>query len=86
MPNPDLRWETSVQSDIGIEADFFRAGMNFVADVYLKKTTDLIYKKTLPLSSGYESVAGNFASIENKGIELSLGGDIIQEQFVDMER
>lgn len=78
VPNPDLRWETSVQSDIGIEADFFDNRLNFVADVYLKKTDDLIFKKNLPLSSGYETVAGNFASLENKGIELSLGGDIIR--------
>ncbi len=78
VPNPDLKWETSVQSDIGIEADFFDNRLNFVADVYLKRTNDLIFKKNLPLSSGYETVAGNFASLENKGIELSLGGDIIR--------
>lgn len=78
VPNPDLRWETSVQSDIGVEADFFNNRLNFVGDVYLKKTTDLIYKKSLPLSSGYDAVTGNFASVQNKGIELSLGGDIIR--------
>ncbi|WP_081204560.1 SusC/RagA family TonB-linked outer membrane protein [Niastella yeongjuensis] len=78
VPNPDLRWETSVQSDIGLEADLFDNRVNFVMDVYRKKTTDLIYKKNLPLSSGYETVTGNFASLENKGIELSLGGDIIR--------
>jgi TonB-linked SusC/RagA family outer membrane protein len=82
VPNPDLRWETSVQSDIGLEADFFDNRLNFVGDVYLKKTTDLIYKKSLPLSSGYETVTGNFASLENKGIELSLGGDIIRNREV----
>jgi TonB-linked SusC/RagA family outer membrane protein len=82
VPNPDLRWETSVQSDIGLEADLFDSRVNFVADFYLKKTTDLIYKKSLPLSSGYETVTGNFASIENKGIELSLGGDIIRNNEV----
>jgi TonB-linked SusC/RagA family outer membrane protein len=82
VPNPDLRWETSVQSDIGLEADFFDNRLNFVGDVYLKKTTDLIYKKSLPLSSGYETVTGNFASLENKGIELSLGGDIIRTRDV----
>lgn len=82
VPNPDLRWETSVQSDVGLEADLFDNRVNFVADVYRKKTTDLIYKKSLPLSSGYESVTGNFASLENRGIELSLGGDIIRNTDV----
>ncbi|MGC4100357.1 SusC/RagA family TonB-linked outer membrane protein [Ferruginibacter sp.] len=80
VPNPDLKWETSVQTDIGLEADFFNNRLNFVADYYLKKTTDLIYKKNLPLSSGYDAVVGNFASIQNKGIELSLGGDIIRNK------
>lgn len=78
VPNPDLKWETSVQTDIGVEADFFDNRLNFVADVYLKKTNDLIFKKNLPLSSGYETVVGNFASLQNKGIELSIGGDIIR--------
>jgi TonB-linked SusC/RagA family outer membrane protein len=78
VPNPDLRWETSVQSDIGLEADLFDNRLNFVMDVYRKRTTDLIYKKSLPLSSGYDAVTGNFASLENKGVELSLGGDIIR--------
>lgn len=78
VPNPDLRWETSVQSDLGLEADLFNSRLNLVVDLYCKKTTDLIYRKSLPLSSGYETVTGNFASVENKGIELSLGGDIIR--------
>lgn len=82
VPNPDLKWETSVQSNIGIELDLFDSRLNFVADVYNKKTTDLIFKKNLPLSSGYETVAGNFASILNKGIELSLGGDIIRSNNI----
>ena len=80
VPNPDLKWETSVQSDIGLEADFFDNRLNFVADIYQKKTTDLIYKKNLPLSSGYDAVTGNFASLQNRGIELSLGGDIIRSK------
>jgi len=80
VPNPDLRWETSIQSDIGVEADFFNNRLSFVVDVYQKKTTDLIYKKALPLSSGYDAVTGNFASLQNKGIELSLGGDIIRNR------
>ena len=80
VPNPDLKWETSVQTDIGVEADFFSNRLNFVADFYLKKTTDLIYKKNLPLSSGYDAVVGNFAAIQNKGIELSVGGDIIRNK------
>jgi len=80
VPNPDLKWETSVQTDLGVDADFFNNRLNFVADFYLKKTTDLIYKKNLPLSSGYDAVVGNFASIQNKGIELSLGGDIIRNK------
>ena len=80
VPNPDLKWETSVQTDLGLEADFLSNRLNFVADFYVKKTTDLIYKKNLPLTSGYDAVIGNFASIQNKGIELSIGGDIIRNK------
>lgn len=78
VPNPDLRWETSVQTDIGVESSFFNNRLNIVADIYKKKTSDLIFKKNLPLSSGYSVVAGNFASLENKGVELAIDGDVIR--------
>jgi len=72
VPNPDLKWEKSTQSNVGLDVDLFNNRLNFVVDAYHKKTVDLIFSKSLPLSSGYGTIVGNFASLENKGIELSL--------------
>jgi hypothetical protein len=52
--------------------------MSFVADIYYKKTEDLLFNKALPLSSGYRTVTGNFAALENRGVELTLSGSPIR--------
>jgi hypothetical protein len=52
-----------------------------VVDVYKKTTNDLLYIKTLPLTSGYGSITGNFASLENKGIEFSANARILDGKF-----
>ncbi|MCW3110821.1 MAG: SusC/RagA family TonB-linked outer membrane protein, partial [Segetibacter sp.] len=71
IANPDLRWEKSTQANIGLDISLLKNRISLVVDVYHKNTQDLLYIKTLPLSSGYSSITGNFASMENKGIEFS---------------
>ncbi|MFT4033375.1 MAG: TonB-dependent receptor [Siphonobacter sp.] len=77
IANPDLRWERSTQIDVGLDIGLFNNRVNIIGDVYYKKTDDLLYVKTLPLSSGYSSITGNFAALENKGIELAINGRIL---------
>jgi TonB-linked SusC/RagA family outer membrane protein len=77
IPNPDLRWEKSIQSNIGLDAGFWNNRLNLTVDVYNKRTNDLLFVQNLPLSSGYGTITGNFASLENKGVELALGGRIL---------
>jgi outer membrane receptor protein involved in Fe transport len=71
IANPDLRWEKSAQTNIGLDISLLNNRISFVVDAYKKTTDDLLYIKTLPLTSGYGSITGNFASLENKGIEFS---------------
>ncbi|MBC7892914.1 MAG: SusC/RagA family TonB-linked outer membrane protein, partial [Sphingobacteriaceae bacterium] len=78
IANPDLRWERSTQADIGLDLSLLNNRFSLVIDVYNKKTRDLLYIRTLPLSSGYGSITGNFASLENKGIELAANARILQ--------
>ncbi|WP_206170673.1 SusC/RagA family TonB-linked outer membrane protein [Spirosoma pollinicola] len=78
IANPDLRWEKSTQANIGLDISLLNNRLSFVVDAYSKKTRDLLYIKTLPLSSGYGSITGNFASLENKGIELATNARILQ--------
>jgi len=77
IPNDNLRWEKSAQLDFGIDASFFDNRLNIVADYYNKRTDDLLFTKPTPLSSGYGAITGNFASLENKGLELTVSGKIL---------
>lgn len=72
IANPDLRWEKSAQTDIGVDIGLFNNRVQLTADVYYKNTTDLLLSRAIPLSSGFGSVFGNFGGVENRGIELSL--------------
>ncbi len=78
IANPNLRWERSTQADIGLDVSLLRNRLSLIVDVYDKKTKDLLYVKTLPLSSGYGNITGNFASLENKGLELAVNANIIE--------
>lgn len=77
IANPDLRWERSAQTDIGLDISLLKNRISLIVDYYYKRTNDLLYVKTLPLSSGYGSITGNFASLENKGIELAVNARIL---------
>ncbi|HJT74562.1 MAG TPA: SusC/RagA family TonB-linked outer membrane protein, partial [Chitinophaga sp.] len=72
IANPDLSWETTSQSDIGIDISLFNNRISFTADAYLKRTKDLLLSVTIPSSSGYSSAIKNLGRVENRGIELSL--------------
>ena len=77
IANPDLRWEKSAQTDIGLDIGLFNNRLSIIMDYYHKRTDDLLYVKTLPLSSGYSSIAGNYASLENKGFEFAANATIL---------
>ncbi|MBS1604290.1 MAG: TonB-dependent receptor [Bacteroidetes bacterium] len=78
ISNPALKWETSLQADIGLDVSLFSNRVSLVADVYQKKTNNLLYVKTLPLSSGYANITGNFASLQNRGLELATNVRILE--------
>lgn len=77
IANPDLKWETTSQANIGIDAAFFNSRFRVTADIYYKYTYDLLREKYLPLSSSYDKIWVNDGEVVNKGFELTLEGDII---------
>jgi len=77
IPNPDLKWERSRQADLGIDLSLWNDRLNITADLYNKKTNDLLFVMALPNSSGYSSITGNFANLENKGVELAADAAIL---------
>ncbi len=77
IPNPNLRWERSTQTNIGLDISLFNNRLSLVADYYDKRTDGLLFQKALPQSSGYTAITGNFGSIRNRGVELALNGQIL---------
>lgn len=80
IPNVDLKWETTAQSDLGIDMAFFNRRMRVVFDYYVKNTSDLLRERLLSLSSGYNRMWVNDGEIQNKGFEISLDNDIIHSK------
>lgn len=83
LANPDLKWEKTRQTDIGIDAYFLDGRVEVVADYYNKQTTDLLLAVPTPLAAGGKgSVLKNVGSVENKGFELYLGGTPMKGNFI----
>jgi len=68
--NPDLKWETTTQYDLGLEVGLFKNRLNFEVDLYSKRTDNLLNNQQLPEQTGYSSLRTNIGSIQNRGIEL----------------
>ncbi|UFH53396.1 TonB-dependent receptor [Spirosoma sp. KNUC1025] len=72
--NPDLKWETTRQVDVGLEAEFLNGRLHIEADYFKKNTTDLLLNVAIPSYAGGGTQARNVGEIENKGFEFSIGG------------
>ncbi len=71
VSNPDLRWETNTQTDIGLDMEFLDGKINFTTDLYLKNTTDMLAVVPIPLIVGYDPDDTNVGNVTNKGIEIA---------------
>lgn len=72
LPSPDLKWENTAQTNIGIDFGLFNDRLTGQLDYYVKNTTDLLLSRPLPAISGYTSIFENVGEMENKGIEVVL--------------
>jgi TonB-linked SusC/RagA family outer membrane protein len=75
--NRNLKWETTAQTDIGVEMEFLNGRIRFEADYFKKNTTDLLLNVAIPNYAGGGTQAKNVGEIENKGFEFSIGGSPI---------
>jgi TonB-linked SusC/RagA family outer membrane protein len=78
--NPNLKWEVTTTSDVGLDVGLFNNRVQFTADVYYNTTRDLLIAQPLPGFSGYTSQYRNVGSTANKGLELQLSGTVIQTE------
>ncbi|GAA4954413.1 TonB-dependent receptor [Algibacter agarivorans] len=81
-PNPDLRWETTVQLNVGLDVSMFNGRLSLSADYYKKNTTDLLQTRALFQASGFATQLINAGEVENKGVEFVLSGKpIVSDKF-----
>ena len=73
LGNRDLQWETSEQSNIGIDLAFLNARLTASVDAYIRSTDNILLSESVPRTSGTRSFTRNVGGIENKGIEIVLG-------------
>jgi len=72
LANPDLKWEKTAQTDIGLEIGLFGGRINLEADYYYRLTTDMLLDAPVPQTSGYGTIRRNVGSMENKGFEFAI--------------
>ncbi|MFV8465511.1 SusC/RagA family TonB-linked outer membrane protein [Flavobacterium sp. LB1P62] len=73
LANPNLKWEETTQSNVGVDLKLFNGRVDVVADYYKKSTKDLLLNVPLPQAGGGNgNVLRNVGEVENKGIELYL--------------
>lgn len=78
LQNDGLQWERTTSYNAGIDYSFVKGRLSGAIDVYYKETNDLLIDRMLPPSIGFGSVILNQGSLSNKGVELSLNGDIFR--------
>jgi TonB-linked SusC/RagA family outer membrane protein len=78
--NPNIKNEDTVETEFGLEARLFKSRLRLDFTYYDRKTSDIIMAKDIDPSSGNTSYWDNVADITNKGIELTLGADIIKSE------
>lgn len=80
FPNPNLKWETTAQTNIGMDAGLFKERVRLTFDYYIKNTRNLLSYVQLAPSAGVNQVIENVGRVQNKGWELSVATDIIRSK------
>lgn len=79
--NPNLKWETTGQFDVGLDIGFLQNRITLTTDFYYKKTKDLLLNVTLPWTSGFVQTLENLGQVENKGVELAIHSENLTGAF-----
>ena len=74
MANKDLKWETTITRNIGVDFGFFNSRLTGTIDAYWNTTKDLLMKTAIPGITGFTSTYANVGQTSNKGIEIALQG------------
>lgn len=72
LGNPELKWETTREFNVGVDASFLDGRVGVVADLYVKRTEDLLLSRPITSTTGFTTIFSNVGEIENRGLELRI--------------
>ncbi|GAA3605584.1 TonB-dependent receptor [Flavivirga amylovorans] len=73
LPNPELTWETQIQTNIGFEGELLDNRLYFTLDWFKKESSDFLFNETIPVQSGFSTRAVNAGNVVNEGFEFLMG-------------
>jgi len=77
LPNPNLGWEYSETMNYGLDFSLWNGRLSGTVEYYVTNTKDILLSVNLPSTSGVSSYVGNIGQTQNKGLEFSLNGKIL---------
>lgn len=83
LANPDLKWETTRQWNVGVEGSFLKGRLSFEFDYYDKYTSDLLLSIPIPSKTGFSSTYSNLGEMSNRGFEFQVSGQIIKRRDLE---
>jgi TonB-linked SusC/RagA family outer membrane protein len=72
LGNPNLRWETTKELDLGADLSMLDSRVSVIADWYNRNTSDLLVQRPVPATSGFTTIWDNIGAIRNRGVDLGL--------------
>jgi len=78
IANPNLKWETTITQNVGVDFAFFNNKLFGAIEVYKNKTKDLLMLTSISAISGFSATYDNIGSTSNKGVEISLGSNLVK--------
>ncbi|MDP4223649.1 MAG: TonB-dependent receptor [Bacteroidota bacterium] len=79
-PNPNLKWESTSQFNVGVDFSLFKSRLSGTIEYYDRVTRDLLYSYSVPVPPYiYSTMVANVGSMKNNGLELTLTGDVIRK-------
>lgn len=83
--DPDLRWETTITRNLGLDFGFFNNRLTGTIDFYWNTTKDLLVPSIIPNSSGYSKQMTNVGQTSNKGLEIALSGNVVKSKNFNLD-
>ena len=83
--DPDLKWETTITRNLGLDFGFFNNRLTGTIDLYWNTTKDLLVPSKIPNSSGYSEQLTNVGQTSNKGIEIAMSGAIVKSKNFNLD-